>query len=59
MLEVISLPKMTKAQARKRCIEAGSKLLRTVAECPHLTTGQRNKLFKTGNELLDMAMKLK
>jgi hypothetical protein len=50
---------MTKAQARKRCIEAGSKLLRTVAECKTLTTSQRNKLYKSGNELLDMAMKLK
>jgi hypothetical protein len=50
---------MTKAQARKRCIEAGSKLLRTVAECKTLTTSQRNKLYKSGNELLDIAMKLK
>lgn len=53
------MAKMTKAQARKRVIEAGSKLLRTVAECHHLTTAQRNKLFKMGNDLNDLAMKLK
>jgi hypothetical protein len=53
------MAKMTTAQARKRCIEAGSKLLRTVAECKDLTVGQRNKLYKHGTELLDIALKLK
>ena len=52
------MAKMTKAQARKRVIEAGSKCMRTVSECQGLTNNQRNKLFKIGNELLDMAMKL-
>ena len=53
------MAKMTKAQARKRISEAGSKLLNTVAQCKDLTPQQRTKLFQTGNMLMGMVDKIK
>ena len=50
------MAKMTKAQAKRRLMEAAGKVGRTGFEYHGLTQGQRDKLYKIRNELLDMVI---
>ena len=60
MREVISLAKMTKAQARKRANEAASKVSRLFMEADaHLTNAQLKTLLDCRNKLLNITKSLK
>ncbi len=49
------MPRMTKAQARKRILEAGSKMDKVAFEgAKYLTAGQRAKLIKMSDECIKM-----
>ena len=54
------MPKMTKAQARKRLSEARNKMIAVVIENPHhLTPADEKKLYTLSLELLKIINKLK
>lgn len=60
MLEVLNVAKMTKAQARKRCNEASTKVSRVFMEADvHLTNAQLKTLLDCRNKLLNIAKSLK
>jgi len=54
------LAKMTKAQARKRCNEASTKVSRVFIDADvHLTNAQLKTLLECRNKLLNIAKSLK
>jgi len=58
--EVIYLPKMTKAQARRRLTEASTKVSKVFIDADvHLTNADLGHLLKIRNQLNNMAKKLK
>jgi len=53
------MAKMTKAQARKRLLEARAKLMKVVNDCMDTTTKDNNDLYKMAGQLLAIRKRLK